>query len=93
VVLAITLIALLLRLARSPLPRPEWPVRVEQSQRRSAEAEVIGISSDLVEAHQLFAQAHQLPFIPLSNAGDAISKCYGVSTTFGLPGRATYTID
>ena len=60
---------------------------------QSAGAEVIGISSDLVEAHQQFAHAHQLPFILLSDVGGVIRKRYGVSTAFGLPGRVTYIID
>jgi peroxiredoxin Q/BCP len=58
-----------------------------------AGAEVIGISSDVVEAHQQFARTHHLPFILLSDAGGVIRKRYGVSTALGLPGRVTYIID
>ncbi len=60
---------------------------------KDAGAEVIGISSDTVESHQKFAKKHRLPFILLSDEGGVIRRRYGVSTTFGLPGRVTYVID
>lgn len=57
------------------------------------EAEVIGISSDSVESHQQFAEAHQLPFLLLSDSDGLMRKGYGVPTSFGLPGRVTYVIN
>src|SRR5260221_14398258 len=58
---------------------------------KDAGAEVIGVSSDSAESHQRFAAKNRLPFILLSDAGGALRKRYGVSTTFGLlPGRVTY---
>ena len=61
---------------------------------QDAGAEVIGISSDSVEAHQQFAKKHRLPFTLLSDTNGALRKHYGVPTTFGLlPGRVTYVID
>ena len=59
-----------------------------------AGAEVIGVSSDSVEAHQQFATRQKLPFILLSDSNGGVRKLYGVPATFGiLPGRVTYVID
>ena len=61
---------------------------------KDAGAEVIGISSDSVEAHQKFAKKNRLPFTLLSDKGGTVRKLFGVPTTFGLiPGRVTYVID
>ena len=61
---------------------------------KEAGAEVIGVSSDSVDAHQRFATKNRLPYILLSDVGGALRKQYGVPTTFGLmPGRVTYIID
>jgi thioredoxin-dependent peroxiredoxin len=57
-------------------------------------AEVIGISSDPVDAHKKFATNHNLPFVLLSDAGAKVRSAWGVPTTMGiLPGRVTYVID
>ena len=61
---------------------------------KKAGAEVIGISSDSADSHQSFAQHHRLPFVLLSDAGNRVSKLYGVPATMGIiPGRVTYIID
>ena len=60
---------------------------------KDAGAEIIGVSSDSVQSHRLFAQEHQLPFILLSDVDGAIRKRFGVPIAFGLPGRVTYIID
>src|SRR5215210_7564392 len=58
------------------------------------DAEVVGISSDSVESHRIFARRHRLPFTLLSDEGGKVRKLYGVSNTLGLfPGRVTYVID
>jgi peroxiredoxin Q/BCP len=58
------------------------------------DAEVLGISSDLLESHKSFAARHDLPFTLLSDEGGEVRKLYGVPNTFGLfPGRVTYVID
>ena len=58
------------------------------------DAEIIGISSDLVESHRAFAQKHDLPFTLLSDEGGKVRKLYRVPNTLGLfPGRVTYVID
>ncbi len=41
---------------------------------KEADAEVIGISSDSVEAHQQFAATHQLPFMLLSDTDGLLRK-------------------
>lgn len=57
-------------------------------------AEVIGISSDSLTAHQKFASKYNLPFTLLSDEGSQVRKTYGVPSTLGLlPGRVTYVID
>lgn len=58
-------------------------------------AEVIGISSDSVAAHQKFSKQYKLPFILLSDNDKKIRKLFGVpSGWFGLlPGRVTYVTD
>jgi peroxiredoxin Q/BCP len=57
-------------------------------------AEVIGVSSDVVESHESFAIKHNLPFILLSDSDKKVRKLYDVPSTFGLiPGRVTYIID
>lgn len=57
-------------------------------------AEVIGISSQSVESHGIFALNLGLPYTLVSDKGGMVRKAYGVQATFGLiPGRATYVID
>jgi peroxiredoxin Q/BCP len=58
-------------------------------------AEVIGISSDGIVAHQKFVQQYQLPFILLSDSDKKVRRLFGVpSGLFGiLPGRVTYVAD
>jgi peroxiredoxin Q/BCP len=59
-----------------------------------AGAEVIGVSSDSVDAHAAFTGHHKLPFTLLSDEGGKVRKSYGVPSTLGiLPGRVTYVID
>ncbi len=61
---------------------------------REAGAEVIGISADSEESHQVFARRLRLPFRLLADRNDAVRAKYGVPRTFGLvPGRVTYLID
>jgi peroxiredoxin Q/BCP len=55
---------------------------------------IVGISTDSVESHKLFAKKHQLPFTLLSDKHKTVQKLYGVRNFFGLmPGRATFIID
>lgn len=58
-------------------------------------AEVIGISSDKIETHALFADKHRLPYPLLSDHKGIVRKLFGVPTNlFGvIPGRVTYVID
>lgn len=61
---------------------------------KQAGAEVLGVSSDSVDAHQKFAAKYRLPFILLSDKDGAVRKLYGAVSVFGLlPGRITYVID
>lgn len=58
------------------------------------QAEVIGISSDSVKAHERFVQGHGLPFTLLSDERGEVRKQYGVPRTLGFfPGRVTYVLD
>ncbi len=57
-------------------------------------AEVIGISSQSVESHGIFALNFGLPYTLVSDRGGKVRKAYGVQASFGLiPGRATYVIE
>jgi len=61
---------------------------------QDAGAEVVGISGDSVDSHELFASKHSLPFTLLSDEGDKVRKLYGVPAVLWLlPGRVTYIID
>jgi peroxiredoxin Q/BCP len=57
--------------------------------------EVIGISSDDIDAHKKFAQKHRLSFVLLADNKGTVRKQFGVpGSLFGLiPGRVTYIID
>jgi peroxiredoxin Q/BCP len=60
----------------------------------AAGAEVVGVSSDSLDAHGRFASKHGLPMHLLSDEGGKVRAAYGVKSTFGLlPGRVTYVID
>jgi peroxiredoxin Q/BCP len=60
-----------------------------------AGAQVIGVSSDSVAAHDRFAKKHGLPFTLVADEDGAVRTAYGVQASlFGLiPGRVTYVID
>lgn len=59
-----------------------------------AGAEVIGISSDGVDAHKAFAAKYNLPFRLLADRGGQVRANYGVKKTLGLiDGRVTFIID
>jgi peroxiredoxin Q/BCP len=61
---------------------------------KEAGAEVLGVSSDSVTAHEGFAAKHRLPFTLLADEGGKLRRRYGVRSTLGiLPGRVTYVID
>ena len=58
-------------------------------------AEIIGVSSDSVTAHQKFVKKYNLPFILLSDSDKKLRKLFEVpNDLFGLlPGRVTYVIN
>lgn len=56
-------------------------------------AEVLGVSSDSLESHRRFAEAHLLPFRLLSDRDDRVRKLYGATGALGMPGRITFIID
>jgi peroxiredoxin Q/BCP len=56
-------------------------------------AEVIGVSSDSLEAHREFAAAHLLPFRLLSDPDNRVRKMYGARGALNMPGRVTFVID
>jgi len=57
--------------------------------------EVIGISSDSIEAHERFAANHRLNFTLLADTEKKVRKLFGVpNNLFGLiSGRVTYIVD
>jgi thioredoxin-dependent peroxiredoxin len=57
-------------------------------------AEVIGISCDSVESHQLFAEKHNLPYRILSDHKGVVKAAYGISKVLGIiPGRETFVVN
>jgi len=61
---------------------------------KSAGAEVVGVSSDDVHAHEAFAAKYRLPFTLLSDPDGSVRASYGVKRTLGLvDGRVTFVID
>ncbi|MBM4203901.1 MAG: peroxiredoxin [Gammaproteobacteria bacterium] len=60
---------------------------------RQANANVIGISPQSVESHRRFAEAFNIPFALLFDAGKSVIKAYGVDGPFGWGvRRATFHI-
>ena len=60
----------------------------------SADAEVIGVSSDTLDSHKKFASECGLPFPLLSDTGGTVRRHYRVHKTLGIAGgRVTYVID
>jgi peroxiredoxin Q/BCP len=58
-------------------------------------SEVIGISSDSVNSHELFSKKYNLNFPILSDSKDKVRNLFGVpKSLFGLlKGRVTYIVD
>jgi thioredoxin-dependent peroxiredoxin len=82
-------------------PRDEGPTCCKEAEAfrndyeafKEKNAEVIGISAQSVESHKSFASHHKLRYVLLSDSHNKVRKLYGVSATFGVPGRVTYVID
>jgi peroxiredoxin Q/BCP len=53
-------------------------------------AEVVGVSTDSVESHKLFAEHHSLPLRLLSDPDRRVSETYGAKSW--LPGRAARSV-
>jgi thioredoxin-dependent peroxiredoxin len=60
---------------------------------RSQNAVILGVSTDSVEKHQKFAQAHRLPFKMLSDSDKSVSRAFGTLTMVGVSNRVTFLID
>lgn len=61
---------------------------------KAAGAEVVGVSSDDVHAHEAFVARYNLPFILLADPGGEVRAGYGVKRSLGLiDGRVTFVID
>lgn len=59
-----------------------------------AGAEVLGISSDSLDAHRRFKGKHGLPMQLLSDRGGKVRKAFGIKANWiVVPGRVTYVID
>jgi len=60
----------------------------------AAGAEVVGVSSDSLAAHQSFASRHQLPMQLCTDARGEVRARYGIKPTLGvIAGRETFIID
>src|SRR2546426_7609949 len=57
-------------------------------------AEVVGISTDSVESHKLFAEHHKLPLRLLSDADRKVADLYGANSLVpGKVARSVFVID
>lgn len=56
-------------------------------------AQVLGVSTDDVESHRLFAEEHELPFSLLADTEGTIAEAYGVPVRMGFAERVTFVID
>ena len=61
-------------------------VRDHWSEYQATGAEVVGISTDTVESHKVFAEKNELPLRLLSDPDGKVSALYGMKSW--LPGRA-----
>jgi thioredoxin-dependent peroxiredoxin len=59
---------------------------------RRHDTEVLGVSRDALESHERFSSKHGLSFPLLSDAGDQVSKAYGVFGKKSFMGREFYGI-
>ena len=55
-------------------------------------AEIVGINSGRVAAHERFTDHHSLPYPVLSDPGNRVRSLYGAFTG-PIPGRVTYLVD
>jgi peroxiredoxin Q/BCP len=53
---------------------------------------VIGVSTDSVESHRIFAEQHGLPFPLLADTRGDLAEAFGVLEG-GMAGRATFVLD
>jgi len=61
---------------------------------RELDAEVLGISSDIIDSHGRFAKDRELPFSLLSDSDGSVRRVYGVKPTLGfIPGRTTFIVE
>jgi len=61
---------------------------------KAAGAEVVGVSSDGVQAHEAFVAKYHLPFVLVSDPGGSVRARYGIKRSLGLvDGRVTFVID
>lgn len=67
--------------------RDAWD-RIEE-----AGAIIVGVSTDDVESHRVFAEEHELSFPLLADPAGEILERYGVPTRLGMAARVTFVID
>lgn len=56
------------------------------------ECVVVGVSTDSVESHRLFAEKHAFPFILLSDSSGDLARAFGVLNE-GVADRSTFVLD
>lgn len=59
----------------------------------AAGAQVVGVSTDSVESHREFADAHRIQFPLLADTDGRVCSRYGVGSRLGMAERVTYLID
>lgn len=59
----------------------------------SSDVEVVGVSTQSVESHQVFAEKHRLNFALLADEDKKVCRLYDTLGILGLSRRVTYIID
>jgi thioredoxin-dependent peroxiredoxin len=54
---------------------------------------IVGISQDGEESHKQFRTKYNLPFLLVADTDGAVTKAYGVGSTFGMSSRVTFLVD
>lgn len=60
---------------------------------RSADVEILGVSTDSIASHQAFVQKYQLNFPLLADEQKDVARRYGALNEKGTASRMTYLID
>jgi peroxiredoxin Q/BCP len=67
-------------------------IRDDWSELQSKGIQVLGVSSDKVEAQKKFQEKHKLPFTIISDSEHQVSTAFGVPTILGITKRQSFLV-